>query len=246
MSSAAAPGTTAARPAVELRLPGPWRALPLGSDEEIAGEIAAFVREHFGRRDDQATLRAQQRSRLVEAARRARDAGAVQFHLSLRGADGLALASTVAEYQPRLPLATVGAPDPAAPALVADALVRVLAREAADGGHWDAFAASGGSVFERGEGLVLRTWRRREAAGDESPPTLVVDYWLTRPGRAEVVLVTFTTALAELDSVVAELFDAVIGASDWTPAAGEGAAPGGLRAELQTAAGGAAESDEQA
>ncbi len=220
-------------PALRLTLPGAWRALPLGTDDDIAAEISAFVRERFGRRDDHAVQRAQQRQRLAESARRARDAGAVQFHLSLQGPDGVALASTVAEYHPRLPLATGAAAHE--PAVVADALVRVLAPgETPAGGdaHWDRFTAAGGAVFDRGDGLVLRTSRRVETArggrGDDIP-SAIVDYWLTRPGAAGVVLITFTTALADLEPLITELFDAVIAAAEWVPPA---PASAGLRAEL--------------
>lgn len=228
-------------PALRLALPGQWHALPLGPGEEIAAHVAAFVRAHFGRRDDQATQRAEQRARLGEAARRAREAGAVQFHLSLRGPDAVVLASTVAEFHPRLPLGAH-----AAPAAVADALVRVLADEETRAGHgegsdehWTAFAAAGGAVFDRGDGLVLRTTRRIEPADPErDPATAVADYWMTRPGRAEVVLLTFTTALADLEPLMTELFDAIVAASEWA-VADDGAdtraddAGSGLRDELR-------------
>jgi hypothetical protein len=213
-------------PALRLALPGQWHALPLGSDDEVAAQVAAFVREHFGRRDDQATQRAEQRARLGEAARRARDAGAVQFHLSLRGPAAVVLASSAAEFHPRLPLGAH-----AAPAAVADALVRVLAGGGAGGGqgsrdgrtagagdHWERFAADGGAVFDRGDGLVLRTTRRTEPADPErDAATAVADYWLTVPGRADAVLLTFTTALAALEPLMTELFDAIVAASEWTP-----------------------------
>ena len=225
-------------PALRLALPGQWHALPLGSDEQIAHDVASFVRGHFGRRDDQATLRAEQRARLTEAARRGRDAGAVQFLLSLRGPEGVVLGSSVAEFHPRLPL---GANE--APPVVADALVRVLAdRDATAAGAdpWEAFATGGGAVFDRGDGLVLRTTRRIDAADPrKDAPTAIVDYWLTRPGRADAVLVTFTTALAELEPLMTELFDAVIGASEWVAAADGSLAEGdpstGLRDELRAA-----------
>lgn len=234
---------TAPGPALVLALPGQWQALPLGADDEIAAEIAAFVRAHFGRRDDQATLRNEQRARLGEAARRARDAGALQFHLSLTAPGGAALASTVAEYRPQLPLGSL-----AEPAAVADALVRVLATQDAGAGagagaeagadtaaadtHWDAFAAAGGAVFDRGDGLVLRTSRRIEPVDAErDAPTAIVDYWLTVPDRADVVLLSFTTALAELAPLITELFDAIVSAAQWSPAPRDPASSA-LRAEL--------------
>ena len=227
---------------LELTLPGQWQALPLGDDDQIAAEVAAFVKAHFGRRDDHALLRGEQRARLSETARRARDAGARQFHMSLTAPGGIALASTVAEYRPTLPLGAL-----TEPAAVADALVRVLAAraevaaggsggssgadgaEAADGAHWEAFSAAGGVVFDRGDGLVLRTSRRLDSDA-EGVETVIVDYWLTVPGAADVALVSFTTALAPLEPVITELFDAIVATAAW-PAADAGDSSS-LRASL--------------
>ncbi|WEK13561.1 MAG: hypothetical protein P0Y48_14050 [Candidatus Microbacterium phytovorans] len=218
------------RPALELTLPGDWHPVPLGEDAAIDEDVASFVREHFGRRDDQAVFRAQQRERLRTAARRARDAGAAQFQLSLTVPGGVGLAATVAEYHPALPLGTATEP----PA-VADALVRVLAGGASSaaeaGDHWDAFAAAGGAVFDRGDGLVLRTTRRRAPVDDDDLGATTVDYWLTRPGRPDAVLVSFTTALVDLEPVMVELFDAIVSAASWAAEPGEPATS--LRAELQ-------------
>jgi hypothetical protein len=218
-------------PALRFELPGQWRQLPMAADAELSAAIAEFVREHFGRRDDQSTLRAQQRARLGGAAQRARDAGATQFHLSLKGPGGIAFASTLAEYRPRLPLG-----DSAEPALLADRLLSVLRADDAAGpfadgstdAAWAAFVASGGALFERSGGLVLRRERLAEASDPRDPPAAIADYWLTEPGHARVVLVTFTTALAELAPLMTELFDAVVGAAEWTAAD----CAGGLRAEL--------------
>lgn len=215
--------------ALRLSLPGEWRAFALSPDDDaIAAEVASFVRERFGRRDDQATARAQQRARLGEAVRRARDAGATQLHLSLRAPGGLAFASTVAEYRPSLPLG-----ESTDAAVLADALVGVLAPDV-DGAlpdqRWEAFGVAGGVVFERQDGLVLRRDSRIEAEDpQQDAPTAVVDYWLTEPGRNRVVLVSFTTALAELAPLMIELFDAIIGAAAWVEVDGTAA----LRAELR-------------
>jgi len=214
---------SAASPALHLVLPGTWQELPLGDDASITDAVAALVRAHYGRRDDQATFRTRQRDRLAEAARRARAAGATQYHLSLAAPGGLAFASSVAEYRPGLPLGA--SVDPVA---VADQLVRVLSPGDGEGDeHWDRFARSGGAAFEKGEGLVLRTERRLDpSSGDRDAPVAIADYWLTVPGSAAVVLLTFTTALAELAPLLTELFDAVVGAAEWVPGGGS------LRAEL--------------
>ncbi|QKJ20366.1 hypothetical protein [Microbacterium hominis] len=221
-------------PALAYRLPGEWWSVPMTTADDASASIAALVRQTLGRRDDQATARARQRARLTDAAERARAAGATQFHLSLRDGAGIALASTLAEYRPLLPLG--GQVDAAA---VADALVGAFAREATGDASiddpWERFAAAGGAVFAKDDGLVLR--RTRSVAGDDpgdahaQVPTVIVDYWLTVPGRAAVVLSTFATGLAELEPLMVDLFDAVVAASAWI----EDPAEGGLRAELRRA-----------
>jgi hypothetical protein len=77
---------------------------------------------------------------------------------------------------------------------------------------------------------VLRRERRIEAADPANDaPVAVADYWLTEPGRNRVVLVSFTTALAELAPLMTELFDAVVGAAEWIELDDAAA----LRAELR-------------
>ncbi|WP_203582274.1 hypothetical protein [Microbacterium hibisci] len=200
--------------ALRLNLPGTWRSFELSpDDDQVAAEVADFVRERLGRRDDQATLRAQQRLSLGAAVRRARDAGATQFLFSLEAPGGLAFASTVAEYRPSLPLGE--STDAAA---LVDRLVGVLASEvgADPDQRWEAFELAGGAVFEREGGLVLRRDRRLAASDPErDAPVTVVDYWLTEPGHSRVVLVSFTTVLSELAPLLIDLFDAVVGDAQW-------------------------------
>ncbi|WP_448005881.1 hypothetical protein [Agromyces bauzanensis] len=205
---------SAAGAALAYRLPGEWWEIPLTGAEAAATSVRALVRTRLGRRDDLAAARADQRRRLTDAATRAMSAGATQLHVSQRDG-GVALASMLTEYRPRLPLG-----GHAAPALVADALARELVvAEAPDtpaGAHWDAFAEQGGAVFARADGFVLRCSRTREVpSGGGDAPALTVDYWLTVPGHAAVVLVSFTTALAELAPLMTELFDGVVAAAEW-------------------------------
>lgn len=199
--------------ALEYRLPGEWWAIAVDGSDAAADSVRRLTRATLGRRDDQATARAEQRRRLTAAAHRAVAAGATQLHVSMRGEHGIAFASMLTEYRPRLPLGARAEPE-----LVADALVRALARTGASrtsgGDHWGDFADEGGSAFGRADGLVLR--RSRLVDGPSAAaPALTVDYWLTEPGRADVVLATFTTALVELAPLMTELFDGVIAAAEW-------------------------------
>lgn len=217
--------------ALGYRLPGEWWEIPLDSAEAVTASVRALVRTRVGRRDDLAAVRAEQRRRLVGAATRAMAADATQLHVSQRDDDGIAFASMLTEYRPRLPLG-----EHAEPALVADALARALAASGAPdvpaGAHWESFAEQGGVVFRKEDGFVLRRSRTQDApSGDGGVPAFTVDYWLTVPGRAAAVLVTLTTALTELAPLMTELFDGVIAAAEWIRDASADA----LRAELAAA-----------
>ncbi|MFF2275492.1 hypothetical protein [Agromyces sp. NPDC058126] len=218
---------TAARAALEFRLPGEWWEVPLGSPAEAAESIRELVRREYGRRDDDAAIRAAHRRRLTDAAGRAISAGATQQHIALRLASRATLATTLIEYRPALPLG-----DRPEPALVAEHLVAGLlgGTAGADSDRlWSEFAEDEGVAFEKGDSIVLRRSRLvTSGSGDDEAEALQVDYWLTEPGRPAAVLVGFSTILVDAGPLMLELFDAIVAAAEWRPAE----RTGDLRAEL--------------
>jgi len=204
-------------PRLQFTLPGEWWVAPMDADaEERAAEIARFVRTHYGRRDDLAQARAEHRARLTQALDAAIEQGATQYHLSLANDAGVAFASTLSEYV--LPRA-FGA-DPA-PAVLVERVVAALHAGADADASWRAFGADGGVAFAKGDSIVLRRIVRREAdvTDESSVESLTADYWLTVPGRAEVVLVSLSTVLLALESLMLELFDRIIDAAEWVESA---------------------------
>ncbi|ANJ27888.1 hypothetical protein ATC03_15365 [Agromyces aureus] len=217
-------------------LPGAWWRAPLGADAETrAAAIAEFVRARYGRRDDLARTRADHRARLARSIDEAARAGAVQMHLSESNDGGIAFATTITEY------AVPGAFGTSAePALLAERVVGALTSgvagarvDAAD--PWSAFAAQGGVAFAKGESIVLRRIVRRgtERTGvgaersdatdgpdgaAETAESITVDYWITVPGSAEVVLVSLSSVLAALEPLMLELFDRIVAAAEWRAA----------------------------
>lgn len=213
----------AARPRLTFALPGEWWTAPVDADPEARAQaIAELVSGQYGRRDDLARVRAEHRVRLGRALDQAIGGGASQYRLSLANEGGVAFATTLGEY----PLPSVFGVD-ARPEILADRVVGALYGGGAVD-PWEEFAARGGVAFAKGDSIVVRRLLRAEAAPgeDDVAESLTADYWITVPGRAEVVLVTLSTVLLQLEPLMVELFDRIIAAAEWRESAPS------LRAEL--------------
>lgn len=235
-------------PRLEFALPGAWWRAPLDADgEERAHAISEFVRAKYGRRDDLARTRAEHRVKLAHALDEAVRAGAVAMHVSESNDGGIAFASTVTEYALPGVFGTNPAPEVLADRVVGG-LARSGGAEVAAGAAgvapdageaWSAFQAAGGVAFAKGESIVLRRVLRRGA--DASPTaaphpgepnasqpdaaseattaeSITADYWITVPGRPEVVLVSMTSVLGPLEPLMLELFDRIVAAAAWRAA----------------------------
>lgn len=212
-----------ARPRLAFALPGEWWTAPIDGDpDERSRAVATLVASQYGRRDDLARVRAEHRVRLGRALDQAIGRGASQFHLSLANEGGVAFASTLGEY----PLPPVFGSDATAAVLADRVVAAVYGSGATD--PWEAFAAQGGVAFAKGESVVLRRLVRAVAApdADDVAESLTAEYWITVPERAEVVLVSLSTVLLQLEPLMLELFDRIVAAAEW----GEDAPS--LRAEL--------------
>ena len=220
--------TAAPAPLLDLALPGEWSAIALESAEASAASVRALVRERFGRRDDQAVFRAEQRLALERAAADARRGNATQFVVSGRTDHKVSFGATVIEYQPTLVLG----PGPVDAASVVDAFARrtmavEAGRELKDDEHWGLLEDSGAAVFEKGDALVVRRDRyashaptvpgRTGTPADHDEPLMSysVDYWITVPGERRLVLLSCSSILAELAPLMLELFDGIVDASTW-------------------------------
>jgi hypothetical protein len=204
---------------LEFVLPGEWWHAPLDADlDERARAIAQLVRRQYGRRDDLATVRADHRRRLARALSAAIERGASQYHVALANEGGIAFASTLSEY--RLP-PIFG--DDATPAVLADRVVAAM-RAGDEPEPWLAFEAAGGVAFAKGDSIVLRRVTRSiaDAADETSTESLTADYWITVPRRAEVVLVSMSTVLLQLEPIMLELFDRIVAAAEWAALARAG------------------------
>lgn len=214
--------------ALVVALPGEWWPIAVDDPATVEASVRALVDEHYGRRDQDAAIRYAHRAQLREAALLAVNGRATALQISKTTESGVALATVYTEYLPNLPL---GARSEAA--TVAERLVAVLSGLGGDAPaseHWAEFVATGGVVFEKDGGLVLRQTRTAPASDDgRRPAHVTIDYWLTVPERAAVVLATFSSVLVELAPLLIELFDEVIGAAEWAVSP-----PSELRSEIMS------------
>ncbi|QJU54267.1 hypothetical protein SCB71_14050 [Herbiconiux sp. KACC 21604] len=204
----------------DFALPGDWWAVPVARAEETERAVTRLVRETVGRRDEDATARAELRSRFLFAADRARAAGATQLHLCREVMPGVPLPATLTVYHPRLTLRRLG-PTPA------EALRAVLGtiREPEPEPEPEPVVGASADVapdtdLEFPCGPAVR--RVREVAAPADSPeagitTLEVDYYLATPGD-RVLLLSFACGLPTLAPQLTELFDLVVATVSCVPA----------------------------
>ncbi len=200
----------------DFALPGDWWAVPVAHAEETERAVAALVRDTVGRRDEDATARAELRSRFLFAADRARAAGATQLHLCREVMPGVPLPATLTVYHPRLSLRRLG-PTPAEALRAVLGTIREPEPEPVVGASAD---VAPDTDLEFPCGPAVR--RVREVAAPADSPeagiaTLEVDYYLATPGD-RILLLSFACGLPALAPQLTELFDLVVATVSWVPA----------------------------
>lgn len=192
----------------DVTLPGTWWSIPVADPAETDRAVGDLVSATIGRRDQDALLRAELRSRFLHAAGRARSSGAVQLHLCREVMPDVPFPATLTVYWPRIALRASEEP--------AEALRAVLGpvTEARDAGVEnvgdDDIAFPCGAAVKR---------RRIVTAEADSPEhgvrTVEIDYWIATPSR-RVLLLSFACGLPELAEELANLFDLVVTTLSWT------------------------------
>jgi hypothetical protein len=206
----------------DFALPGTWWLVPVADPSVAARSIARAVEQAVGRRDADARLRAELRTRFTDVADRARTAGAAQVHLCHEIVPGVPLPATLTVYWPRLVLRASGEDDPA---LALRALLGPP--EGADAGD-GAPAGTGVDAdvtlddLPTGPGIRRTRVITGSAAPDGSAPdvtTVEVDYWLATPG-GRVLLLSFACGMPLLAGQLVDLFDLVVRTTTWRFPAG--------------------------
>lgn len=198
-------------PQLRFRLPGEWWQIPLHSSEEAIVSIRRLIDKQVGNADAHATLRSQLRRQFAAAAAIAIEGDGQSLQIALSIVEELPVPVSFTVFLPQLRMTPAVGTSPAA-------VIAVLQQGLAEttGPEWATLHRFATATSE-----VLRTHRRQLVAGyesadaEESVPTLSVDYWMTIPGSKLVVLVNFSTVLADIDDVMLTLFDSIMSATYW-------------------------------
>jgi hypothetical protein len=184
-----------------LVLPASWWTIDLRDEQARRRSVTTVVDRQVGRSDKLAQLRADARTRLLDAASTAASAGGLLMAVSLMRAADVPISATLTLY--RVPGA-VGSGDALA------ALESTLrAAEPTDGVTLDIADGAFGPVLRRAS---VRGGPSELGARDVE--MLVVDYW-TDPGDGDgLVLLTFSTPLLDLREGMLDLFDAIVATLD--------------------------------
>lgn len=194
-------------------LPGTWGRINLASEASTANSIRHVLAEITHRRDDLANLRAELRTRFQKAADTAREGGASDFYVALSLTPKVPLPAWVAVFTPSIDSTDFSA-------LGLDELRRFLeigtANWGAEGAQRNAIEVADGD--ERMH-AVRHSWRRvhelEEGGSVKQFDFVEADYWLAAHNPNRIALLTFSTALAEYETEMLALFDAIVGTTRW-------------------------------
>jgi hypothetical protein len=194
--------------APRFALPGTWGRINLASSATMQSSIRKVVEHAIGRDDRLATVRAEMRSRFLEAAAVARDHDATDFHIALELAPGIPLPAWVSVFVPDIDATdfqTLGLTD------LKEALNFGLSTAQND-------VATAQTVVEKTRVHAVRqAFRTVQPATEEAPELelLRADYWLAAPNPNRLALLSFTTGYVQFETEMLELFDAVISTVRW-------------------------------
>ncbi|AYF98522.1 hypothetical protein D7I47_09790 [Protaetiibacter intestinalis] len=187
----------------------------LTNETSMRKSIRRLTEQVTGRKEELASTRAELRDRFLKAAEVAREGGASDLYTGLSIAPGIPLPAWIAVFEME-----IGSTDFAA--LGIEKLREVL--DAAVGA-----APEGGETSREDIAsptpihAVRHTWRRSrlvsEGDVEREFDLIEADYWIAAAAPARLAMITFTTAYAEYEEEMLELFDAVVSTIRWEVAA---------------------------
>lgn len=198
-------------PAPRFALPGTWARIPLHSEAATLSSIRKMTEQLTNRIDQFATLRAELRARFVRAADVAKSGGATDLFIGLELAPGMPLPAWIAVF----------------PADYETTNFDTLGF----GDFSKALDLASGPAPERGSKVeddlaaptpihaVRHAWRRTtdvvEGEIERTFEFIEADYWIVAAEPNRLALITFSSALAEYEDEMLELFDAVMSTVRW-------------------------------
>src|SRR5690606_36232935 len=153
---------------------------------------------------------------LTEAIDAAVRAGGQSMFIAVNILDGVPLPISFAVYLPETGMTPAIGTD-------ADRVLDILEQgitQVATSGHADPGDTTDRIRVELSETKATRLHRVRtidvgSGADTGTMETLVVDYWTAVPGTKRVMLVSFSTSMAELQQQLLQFFDAIMRAARW-------------------------------
>ena len=215
-------------PGLRFRLPGDWWAVDLHDRDAAVASAHRLARHRIGPQDDRVLLRERVTRELTEAIDAAIRAGGQSMFIAVNILDGVPLPISFAVYLPDTGMTPAIGTDPDR---VLDILDQGL-EHVVSAAHADPGDPADRIRVEISGSKATRIHRVRTidvGSGDDAGTleTLVVDYWAAVPGTKRVMLVSFSTSMAELQQQLLQFFDAIMRAARWdaTPAHEESVEP---------------------
>jgi hypothetical protein len=208
--------TLEALPSLRFRLPGDWWAVELHDRDAAVASAHRLVRHRIGAQDDRVLVRQRVTRELTEAIDAAIRAGGQSMFIAVNILDGIPLPISFAVYLPETGMTPAIGTD-------ADRVLDILEQgitQVATSGHADPGDPDDRIRVELSETKATRLHRVRtidvgSGADTGTMETLVVDYWAAVPGTKRVMLVSFSTSMAELQQQLLQFFDAIMRAARW-------------------------------
>ena len=193
-------------------LPGKWGRINLSTEATTQRSIRKVLDEATNRRDDLATTRAELRTRFQKAADSAREGGATDFYVAFSLTPAIPLPAWIAVFTPEIESTDFRA-------LGLTELSTFLETGTKAWGPDGAAVAPMAVGAESQIHAVRHSWRRThdivEGEVERTFEFVEADYWVAAQNPNRIALLTFSTALAEYETEMLELFDAVVHTIEW-------------------------------
>lgn len=191
-------------------MPGTWSRLDLRSDAAMLRGIRRIADQSFGSADELASLRHEFRAMLTEIAETSRTQHAVDLYFAREITPGVPMPVSLAVFLPEIDDARFSS-------LGVEELRTAVSAVVSQPGDEKNESVPLATVVQ-----AARRTRVRTVPESEHTPRydlLQADYWLAAARPNRIALLSFSTALADFEEEMLELFDAIVKTVRWTATA---------------------------
>ncbi len=207
-------------PELRFRLPGDWWTTDLTDRDAAVASAHRLVRHRIGPQDDRVLLRQRVIGDFTRAIDAAIEAKGLSMFMAISIAEGVPIPITFTVHLPDVSLSpAIGTK----PDVVLDILEQGIETLAA-GERTDPGDPADRVRIDLPETRATRLHRVRVldvGSGDDiaTVESLIVDYWVAIPDSKRILLVSFSTSMAQLQEFLLPFFDAIMRAAIWDHAA---------------------------